>query len=188
MGTAELLLSSNTVARHRRKVRPQRSTKDPHRAPCSNVAGRRATVGAGSVLRGCRRASVSLFSETPDRRHPRRTEPAPTLHLATTQYRIPQHEEGAPPGAPSLGMWPSEVGTISDPSFGGGAGPTIGICPANTEPESTKVIAIAIANRFMGCLSFWKFEDARVLTSAENRATSVSSCKLSLRQLISRSQ
>jgi hypothetical protein len=57
--------------------------------------------------------------------------------------------------------------------------------PAKAEDEKTKARATAVAKRFMG-VSPLKFEDARFLTSGENRATSGNSCKVLKRRLIFR--
>ncbi len=61
--------------------------------------------------------------------------------------------------------------------WGAGEGePLVGISPAKADVESTHAKTIAINNRFM-FVSPLKVEDARFLTSGENRTTSGNSCK-----------
>jgi hypothetical protein len=76
----------------------------------------------------------------------------------------------------------SPVAVCVAPLGGGGAGPTMGTSPAKAETERTQLRLIAITKRFMDVL-LMEIDDARVLTSSENRATSRSSCK-ALRETI----
>ena len=95
------------------------------------------------------------------------------------------------PDEPTIGNSPGTVGTspgevaVCVVACGGGEGESlIGISPARAVTESTLARAMAVKNRFMD-VSPLKVGDARILTSDENRATSRSSCKRALRQLIS---
>lgn len=86
----------------------------------------------------------------------------------------------------TLGTSPGEVVLVVCPVGGCGPG-TVGMSPASAGAERTHIKANADRNRFMD-LSPFEIGDARTLTSDENRATSGSSCKRALRQLISGSQ
>jgi hypothetical protein len=60
---------------------------------------------------------------------------------------------------------------------------TVGISPANADTESIEAKLIVARTRFILVFSL-RFDDARVLTSDENRPTSQPSCKLERRGLI----
>src|SRR5687767_2761335 len=79
---------------------------------------------------------------------------------------------------PLVGISPGAVAlVVGVGSLGGGAvTPTVGTSPAKAEAERTQVRVSVIIKRFID-VSPLKVEDARVLTSGKNRATSRSSCK-----------
>jgi hypothetical protein len=73
---------------------------------------------------------------------------------------------------------------------GGGMESPVGTSPAKTTTERRQVKAVAIRKRFID-VSPSKIEDARLLTSCENRATSKNCCKatgraINIRRVVSK--
>ena len=92
----------------------------------------------------------------------------------------------SPPEGRSPGAITDEA-CISSGGGGGGGGvmPIVGTSPAKEELAKTHVRAKAITKRFIVLLLFEVLDDAKILTSAGNRATSRTSCKRNGSKLLS---